>query len=598
MFRYIGILILIAAVVALPFVLRPAREDGDWREGDPVLTIVTPHNEAIRYEFARGFSEWHRRLYGQPVKIDWRNIGGTTEIMRYLGSQYAASFRAWWVRAGRPWHEGAAEAVFGPDPGSIPPDGIRGNAEKTRRWEAERALWRAFRETDDPSAFGSGMDLFFGGGTYDHGKAARQGFCVEPWPPAQPPADTLFSEQSAVLIPEKMGGEVWRTPIYFGTVLSTFGICYNVDCLKELGIAQEPRQWEDLAGPRYFGKVGVADPTKSGSIAKAFEMIVHEQCRNAVVQAGFDSARVAEFERQITAARLPPGEMPAGVPVEYQAAVERGWLQGMRLVQKIGANARYFTDSASKVPIDVGLGDVAAGLTIDFYGRFQSETIEKGGGGRRMRYITPAGGSSVSADPISLLRGAAHRELALRFLRFVLSEDGQRLWTYAPGTAGGPHKFALRRLPIRRDFYPSEDPRLQAQHLRHAACAVDALGDPAVNPYALAGAFTYYPRWTGAHFGVQRDLIRAMCLDSGEELRAAWRAILDAGDPKVRADALALLERMPLAPEPLTWRSAPDMARRYDRRTMLREWTLCFRDSYRQARQCAQRGGSNGGPLP
>ena len=107
-------------------------------------------------------------------------------------------------------------------------------------------------------------------------------------------------------------------------------------------------------------------------------------------------------------------------------------------MRRIGANARYFTDSASKVPIDVSTGDAAAGLAIDFYGRYQAETSKAPDGAYRMQYVTPEGGSSVSADPISLLRGAPHRELAVRFIEFVLAPEGQRLWTYAPGTRGGP----------------------------------------------------------------------------------------------------------------------------------------------------------------
>ena len=65
--------------------------------GISILVIVTPHNEAIRYEFERGFSAWHQQKYGSPVKIDWRSIGGTTEIMRYLKSEFAADMKRWWT---------------------------------------------------------------------------------------------------------------------------------------------------------------------------------------------------------------------------------------------------------------------------------------------------------------------------------------------------------------------------------------------------------------------------------------------------------------------------------------------------------------------
>ncbi|HPC20566.1 MAG TPA: iron ABC transporter substrate-binding protein, partial [Kiritimatiellia bacterium] len=97
MVRNISILLVLALIVALPFLFR--RETGvrEWKPGDPVLVIITPMNEAIRHEFAMGFSRWHAQRHGAPVKVDWRNIGGTTEISRYLTSEFVSSFRAWWT---------------------------------------------------------------------------------------------------------------------------------------------------------------------------------------------------------------------------------------------------------------------------------------------------------------------------------------------------------------------------------------------------------------------------------------------------------------------------------------------------------------------
>jgi ABC-type Fe3+ transport system substrate-binding protein len=227
--------------------------------------------------------------------------------------------------------------------------------------------------------------------------------------------------------------------------------------MRAQGIARPPEQWDDLADPAWFGTLGLADPTKSGSIAKAFETIVQVECRKAVVAAGF-GALAGEYEARIAAARLPAGEMPPGVPAEYQQAVAAGWEAGLRLIQRLAANARYFTDSASKVVLDVGAGNAAAGLCIDFYGRFEADVSNGGRPDGAMAYATPRGGSAVSADPISLLRGAPHRETARRFIEFVLGEEGQKLWCYRVGTPGGPQKYALQRFPIRRDFYPSDNP--------------------------------------------------------------------------------------------------------------------------------------------
>jgi len=498
MIRNLAILLAAAVIVALPFLLREPAEAGNWRVGDPVLIVVSPHNEAIRYEFARAFSEWHRERYGAAVKIEWLNVGGTTEISRYLQSEFVAAFRAWWVKQGQPWPAGGAAEML------------------ARKSEKQPELHRRFREVDDAREFTSRIDLFFGGGEYDHTRAYQQGLIVSPWPGSAGP-QTLLSQ-----IPYQMSGETWRTPYMIGTALSTFGICYNLDRLRDLGVQSPPKRWIDLADPVYFGQVGVADPTKSGSIAKAFEMIIQQQMDKA-------------------------------------GNVEDGWARGLRVVQLIGANARYFTDSASKVPIDVAAGDAAVGLAIDFYARFQAQVAGQG----KMEFVTPLGGSSVSCDPIGLLRGAPNREVAVRFIEFVISLEGQRLWFAEPGTPGGPVKYPLCRIPIRRDV---------------AATLAE-------NPYEVAQTFHYRPEWTGGHFNVQRDLIRAMCLDSADELKAAWRAIIAGGGPALQPAAMELMQRLPV-----TWGTAREVTRQQDRLTYLREWTEFFRANYRAAEAEARKG--------
>jgi iron(III) transport system substrate-binding protein len=580
MIRNLSILLAAMVVVGLPFAVRPKGEQADWRPGDPVLVIVSPHNEAIRYEFGRAFSRWHQQRHGQPVRIEWLSIGGTTEISRYLTSEYLAAMRAWWRGQGNPWPSGAGEALVDRRFNTqSPPDGV-----DEQRWRQLRDLWLAFRAVDDPRAVSCKIDLFFGGGEYDHNKAHGEGLTVAPWPSGEEPAGLFALADGTVLIPQRVSGETWRTPYLFGNVVSTFGICYNLDRLRDLRLEQPPRRWEDLTDPVYFGQIGVADPTKSGSIAKAFEMIIHQQCYEAVRAAGFTDAQMDRYETVIRAA----GGLTAEAPSEYQQAIERGWVNGLRLVQRIGANARYFTDSASKVPVDVSVGDAAVGLAIDFYGRYQAEIGRGPRGEERMAYVTPVGGSSVSCDPISLMRGAPNRELAVRFIEFVLGEDGQRLWTYRPGEPGGPEKFALRRLPIRRDFYPSDNPVIQPTHRRHLEHAADDLSDPAIDPYALAQTFTYRGRWTASHFSVHRDLIRAMCLDSATELKAAWQAIIANGGPDRHPEAMAVLGRLPTRPEPVTWQAAPQIAKDHDRLDYMREWTAEFRRNYREARRLAE----------
>ena len=572
------ILLIAVLVVALPFIFRREAGAGDWHRGDPELVVISPHNEAIRQAFAEGFSQWHREKYGSPVRIDWRMIGGTTEIMRYLASEYAASAKRFFKAHRVAWPAGGAETVLA----RKCPDGTG----------AAWALWQAFRACDDPRDISCRMDVFFGGGVYDHEKAEKQGLTVPAWGAAGPPPGLFEDASGRVLIPREMNGEVWRGDAYYGSVLSAFGICYNFDRLKDLGIDRPPAVWEDLTDPRYFGQLGLADPTKSGSVAKAFEMIVHAQCAKAVAAAGFTREQIRRYEASVAAAKLGVGELPPEVPHAYQAAVERGWLEGVKLLRRIGANARYFTDSSGKVPVDVSTGAAAAGIAIDFMGRFQAEMSALPGGQPVMAYVTPVGGSSVTADPVSLLRGAPHRALAVRFVEYVLGEEGQKLWNYRPGTPGGPRRYALRRLPIRRDFYPSDNPVLQASFEAHRPFLADPLWQPEVDAYQVGLSFLYVPRWTSVHFGIQRDLIRAMCMDSGDELRGAWQAILSHGGPDKNPEAMRLLEALPEKPVPLTWASAVTAYAKVPRLDYLREWTAFFREQYRRAEAAANRSGS------
>ncbi len=566
-----------AALLALPAAVR-IRGPAPGAAAPPAeeVVIVSPHNDAIRREFGAAFERWHTEQFGAPARVRWVVVGGTTEIARFLETQYAEAVRAWRRRLGRPWSPALAAALFRVEP---PSDDLEGG-------EAA-ALWREFRSTDDPAAFTCRIDVLFGGGQYDFDRAAGQGWLVPPGPPEEFPADLLGPPEGPALIPEAIAGERLRTDRYFATALSAFGIVWNAERFDRLGLPP-PRAWADLGDPRLFGEVALADPTKSGSVAKAFEMIVHQACREAVRAAGFDDEHTARWEAEIAAARLAPGILPAGVPEAYQAAVERGWLAGVRRIQRIAANTRHFADASSRLPLDVAGGEAAAALAIDFYARFQ-EQFSRGPAGRaRLGFTAPAGGTSISGDPVARLRGAEHPRLATRFIRFVLSEAGQRLWTYRPGEPGGPVRYALRRLPARRDFYPSDHPPFAAAHRRHLGHAADPLSSPDVNPYELAGGFVYHPRWTSAHFGVLRDLVRAMAIDAHDELRSAWEAVIAAGGPEACPEAVERLARMPDRPEPLTWRSAIAPAVRIDRHDRMVEWTRWWRENYRRAEEIAR----------
>ena len=114
------ILLLLVATVAVPFILRPRQASPE--EADDTLVIISPHNDAIRHEFSVGFREWYKERTGRTVFLDWRNVGGTSDITRYLDGQFDASFQNLWT-------SGAGEAVERGDPGRLQePEAARGRA--------------------------------------------------------------------------------------------------------------------------------------------------------------------------------------------------------------------------------------------------------------------------------------------------------------------------------------------------------------------------------------------------------------------------------------------------------------------------------------
>ena len=136
---------------------------------------------------------------------------------------------------------------------------------------------------------------------------------------------------------------------------------------------------------------------------------------------------------------------------------DAGWDEGLRLIQRMGANARYFTDSASKIPHDVGQGNAAAGMCIDFYGRSYAAELTAKDGKPRVVWTAPKCGTTMSADPIAVLKGAPNMAIAQEFVKFGLTREAQRLWFLKAGTEGGPQERSLHRSPIRRDAYVPEN---------------------------------------------------------------------------------------------------------------------------------------------
>ncbi|MDD2763885.1 MAG: extracellular solute-binding protein [Opitutaceae bacterium] len=538
------IILVLAATVALPFVLRPRRPPA--AQADVTLVIITPHNEAIRYEFGLAFQRWYRQQTGRTVFVDWRVIGGASEITRYLDGAYTASFQNYWTHVlRRRWSNEVQAAFANPriTPGGSP-------AQDT----PAAAARRAFLASD----VDCGIDLFFGGGTYDFERQAQAARIVGCGVLERHPE--WFTEN---VIPRFYAGEEYWDPQgrWIGTVLSNYGILSSRESLARLGIKTPPVQWADLEDPRLRGEVALADPTKSSSMAKAFENVIQQQMQERLLALMVQSDRISDLDEKKAVIQ----------------AVHEGWIEGLRRVQLISANARYFTDSAQKVPIDVADGNCAAGMCIDFYGRQQVEAERRRGGSDRLVFISPAGGTVGSVDPIALLRGAKNRAVALAFIDWVLSSDAQKLWNFKPGTPGGPVQYNLRRMPVRRDFYNREDWKQYRS-------------DPDVSPYAEKNQLIYHEEWTDGLFRELAFIIRVMSQDTHPELVAAWKAIIAAGRPGA---ALAVLQDMSAVDYDQAGgeiKAALGSKNKADELALARRLGKVFREQYRHAAEIAKIG--------
>ena len=53
-----------------------------------------------------------------------------------------------------------------------------------------------------------------------------------------------------------------------------------------------------------------------------------------------------------------------------------------------------------------------------------------------MKWIAPHAGTTLSGDPIAVLKGAPHPETAQAFVEFCLTPEAQKLWFAKPGVPG------------------------------------------------------------------------------------------------------------------------------------------------------------------
>jgi ABC-type Fe3+ transport system substrate-binding protein len=480
------------------------------------LRIITPHNQEIRRAFELAFSAWHRQHFGQGVAITYLSPGGTNDIVRYLRDLYGS------------YRDARGKLV-------------------------------------SEEQVSSGIELVWGGGDYTFERDFKP--LLKPLQLSPGLLQAVFPRADlagvALYDPETIARG--SAPKWVGIVLSSFGVIYSPDFYEALQLPA-PDSWDDLARPELKGLLALADPTRSGSAAVAYMMVLQRAMETAERSWLREHPELGYGEQS----ELRPADESSA---SYQEALARGWKEGMRTLLLMAANARYFGDSASRPCVDVGDAEAAAGVAIDFYARVFQEQIGK----RRITYHAPRGATAITPDPIGILYGTrGQREvLANRFVEFLLSAEAQRLWNLEGGQSPYVPR-SLRRLPIRQDVY-----------LDRTGWADDE------NPFEMAQGFNLRQRWM-RQIGKLVPIWAAAWIDGKPELDRAYAAVLAVSDPARREQLRQRLADLPIKLEELTRPSADGAFGGQDARLRAaRErtgWSTRFRDHYLNVLQAAREG--------
>ena len=434
------ILCAIVLIAAVSSVLSCAEVQAAGRQ----VVILTPHVDAIRHEFGRGFSEWHAKHFGENAEVQWRNVGGTSDALRFVQSEFSKK-----------------------------PDGI-------------------------------GLDILFGGGQEPYLVLTDKKLSTR----YQPPTNSLAG------IPQDLQGmDIYDANFtWFAAALSSFGILQNTKLQRSLGL-ELAHQWGDLANPKLLGWVGAGDPRNSGTMNVMFE---------AFLQA-------------------------------------YGWEKGWQKLTEIGGNVRKFDRLSSSTAKDVTLGETAYAFAIDFYGFSQIAVA----GRTNMTFVLPEDFTAINADCLAILKGAPNLQTAQRFVDFVLSEEGQRLWFLPRGHPGGPIQFSIERMTIRPDFYKR----------------YKNVSNIEFSPFELKQSFVYDSKLGRDRREVLAAMVGALLVDTHAELQAAWRAIIARG---LQAGDLAELGRVPLTEQEALKLAAGPWKDPAVRNRLKIEWQSWARAKYRK----------------
>ncbi len=177
---------------------------------------------------------------------------------------------------------------------------------------------------------------------------------------------------------------------YAGFALSGYGIMFNKQYLDKHQLSP-PQSWRDLTKPDYYSHLALSSPSRSGTTHLMIEMILQHY----------------------------------------------GWDEGWKVILQLAGNVATITARSYGVPEGILQQRFGLGLVIDFF------ALKENSSGIGFTYAKE---SHFLPASIALLKNAPNKANAIRFIKFVLSEKGQRLL----------NKTNIARLPIDPGIYDTQ----------------------------------------------------------------------------------------------------------------------------------------------
>ena len=206
-------------------------------------------------------------------------------------------------------------------------------------------------------------------------------------------------------IPAKIGAFPISDPdgTYFGFAVSGCGLMWNKLYMQTHKLPG-PKEWTDLADPRYHGHLVISAPSRSGTTHLTIEVILQAY----------------------------------------------GWEKGWALLLTSGGNMGSITERSFGVPEAVNTGQYGIGVVIDFFG------LSSIASGFPVDFVYPSLTSVVPAS-VGIVKGGPNPENARAFVNYLLSDEGQMLLfskeiarlpvvpdLYAKAPAGYPNPFTMK----------------------------------------------------------------------------------------------------------------------------------------------------------